>query len=281
MSEPWRLALAAVLALGLHGAVLILIRMDLRQTLPAPLMMERITVSLGGTGASLPTEKKKEREKGKEKIQPVTEDTPERQAAEEAVARETEKVKVPEARSEPEPGPQPGERTEKKVERQKTKSTVITEREEKPESRQTIQPRRTRKRIVSQGREKAVREDLAAGAGPVTFPRQSTAEDATDDQAAPQAALVTVQATPLYRVNPPPRYPRLARRRGLEGTVLLEVLVDRNGRVREVRVQASSGHPILDRAAFKGVRNWRFSPGTIDGQPSDMWIRVPVRFQLR
>jgi len=61
----------------------------------------------------------------------------------------------------------------------------------------------------------------------------------------------------------------------------LLTLVDRNGRVCELRIHTSSGHPILDRAALRGVRNWCFSPGTINGQPSDMRVRVPVRFQLR
>jgi len=42
---------------------------------------------------------------------------------------------------------------------------------------------------------------------------------------------VVIEAVPLYKVNPPPEYPRLARKRGYQGTVVLDVLVDQNGKV--------------------------------------------------
>ena len=61
----------------------------------------------------------------------------------------------------------------------------------------------------------------------------------------------------------------------------LEVLVDRTGRVKELRVQDSSGYPVLDRAAVKAVREWVFEPGMVGDQKVDMWVRVPVRFELR
>ncbi len=95
------------------------------------------------------------------------------------------------------------------------------------------------------------------------------------------AAHIIQQATPLYQVNPPPKYPRLARRRGLEGVVLLETLIDDHGRVKELRIVLSSGHSVLDKAAIKAVRNWRFNAGTIGGRPQEMWVQVPIRFQLQ
>lgn len=100
-------------------------------------------------------------------------------------------------------------------------------------------------------------------------------------QATPAAALVILRATPLYRINPPPKYPRQARRRGLEGVVLLEALIDISGRVADLKLFTSSGHPVLDRAALKTVRRWRFSPGTIGGNWREMWVKVPIRYQLQ
>lgn len=88
------------------------------------------------------------------------------------------------------------------------------------------------------------------------------------------------EAAPLYRVNPPPEYPGIARKRGYQGTVVLEVLVDQNGRVGDLRLFASSGHSILDRSAMASVKGWLFEPGMKWGKKIDMWVRVPVRFEL-
>lgn len=88
------------------------------------------------------------------------------------------------------------------------------------------------------------------------------------------------EARPLYKENPAPRYPRIARRRGYQGTVILEVLVNRNGKVGDVRVFRSSGYSVLDRAATESVKEWVFQPGKRGKQTVDMWVRIPVRFQL-
>lgn len=89
-----------------------------------------------------------------------------------------------------------------------------------------------------------------------------------------------IETTPLYRQNPPPDYPPLARRRGLEGAVQLDVLVNSRGGVNQVRLAATSGHELLDRAAAEAVENWLFAPGKRGEQTIDMWVRVPIRFAL-
>jgi protein TonB len=88
------------------------------------------------------------------------------------------------------------------------------------------------------------------------------------------------EATPLYRRNPVPEYPLVARKRGYQGTVVLEVLVNREGKVRELSLSASSGYSVLDEAALTSVKNWLFDPGTRGGEKVDMWVKVPVRFKL-
>jgi protein TonB len=88
------------------------------------------------------------------------------------------------------------------------------------------------------------------------------------------------RATPLYRRNPPPDYPPLARRRGLEGTVQLDVLINSHGGVNQVRLAETSGHDLLDRAAIAAVENWLFQPGKRGDETIDMWVRVPIRFAL-
>lgn len=87
-------------------------------------------------------------------------------------------------------------------------------------------------------------------------------------------------ATPLYRLNPPPVYPQVARQRRFEGVVLLRVLVLADGMVGELRLEKSSGHVVLDQAALKAVRGWAFAPGRRGGMPAAMEVLVPVRFAL-
>ncbi len=89
-----------------------------------------------------------------------------------------------------------------------------------------------------------------------------------------------VLARPLYRDNPPPAYPALARRRQWQGTVVLEVLVQEDGLVAELSVDQGSGHSVLDQAALAAVRNWRFTPGRRGRLPVAMKVLVPVRFGL-
>jgi protein TonB len=75
-----------------------------------------------------------------------------------------------------------------------------------------------------------------------------------------------------------PHYPRAARLRGSEGTTLLRVHVEPDGRVVAVEVARSAGDLDLDRAAARAVRRWRFEPL---GSPSSLWVLVPVEFHLR
>ncbi|MFO7738035.1 MAG: energy transducer TonB, partial [Desulfatiglandaceae bacterium] len=89
------------------------------------------------------------------------------------------------------------------------------------------------------------------------------------------------EAHPLYLKNPAPDYPRAARRRGYEGTVIFEVLVDTRGRVGALRVLESSGHNILDRAASMSVKDWVFEPGRSGEEKVEMWVKIPVRFEIK
>ena len=95
------------------------------------------------------------------------------------------------------------------------------------------------------------------------------------------SALETIhEARPIYRSNPSPIYPRIARIRGYQGNVLLDVLVNGDGKVDDIKVFKSSGHPVLDRVAKSTVKHWLFEPGRIGERNVDMWVRVPIRFEL-
>lgn len=89
-----------------------------------------------------------------------------------------------------------------------------------------------------------------------------------------------IKAVPRYRENPTPVYPRLAKRRGYQGTVILDVRIDAEGKVEALKINRSSGFPMLDQSAEITVRNWRFVPGRYGDRPIEMWVRVPVKFML-
>lgn len=90
-----------------------------------------------------------------------------------------------------------------------------------------------------------------------------------------------IEARPLYRINPPPKYPAMARRRGYTGQVVLDVLVGQNGNVIDLRLFDSSGYAMLDDAAVASVKNWVFEPGMRGEEKVEMWVRIPIRFELK
>jgi protein TonB len=79
--------------------------------------------------------------------------------------------------------------------------------------------------------------------------------------------------------NASPEYPEDARRRGLEGQVILKVVVSETGEV--VRVDVLRGDEPFVTAAVRTVRSWRYSPALVDGQPAAVFRIVKIPFQLR
>lgn len=83
-----------------------------------------------------------------------------------------------------------------------------------------------------------------------------------------------------YLNNPKPVYPLAARRRGIEGRVLLRVRVSAAGQPMSTDIEDSSGHRILDLAARDAVREWRFVPAHRGDEPVEAFALVPIRFSL-
>lgn len=83
------------------------------------------------------------------------------------------------------------------------------------------------------------------------------------------------------QINPPPLYPRAARRQGIEGKVVLSVAINAAGKVDAVTIASSSGRPILDEAARSGVRRWIFAPARLLGVPISSQMEIPIIFQLK
>ena len=122
-------------------------------------------------------------------------------------------------------------------------------------------------------------------------PRQSAPQTAAPQPVRLNAALQGMESFTLEgRTTPPeaadaarnrrPNYPEASRRRGEQGVVRVELLVDPNGRVVDVRVLESSGFSALDAEAIKAVRDWRFRPAQRGGLPVAGSITTAVHFRL-
>lgn len=83
---------------------------------------------------------------------------------------------------------------------------------------------------------------------------------------------------PRKTVNVPPRYPLHAQLARIEGVVVLDAVIDPTGRVTDVRVTRSV--QALDQAAIEAVRQWRFTPTLLNGEPVSILLTVTVRFTL-
>lgn len=127
-----------------------------------------------------------------------------------------------------------------------------------------------------------------ASAAPVATTYTEAASEpavAVGEQGEPSIAPVASgQPHPVqleYAHAPAPAYPRGALRAGATGTVMLQVLVDVDGRPLEVSVAQGSGLRDLDSAARNQVlRHWRFRPAMVDGQAVRAIGLVPVQFTL-
>lgn len=77
-----------------------------------------------------------------------------------------------------------------------------------------------------------------------------------------------------------PRYPRIAQKRGIEGTVMYEIWLDEQGRQIKQQLISSSGTELLDQSALEAIKQWQFSPRILDGAPVAHRVHIPVRFKL-
>ncbi|MDD3355278.1 TonB family protein [Zoogloea sp.] len=120
---------------------------------------------------------------------------------------------------------------------------------------------------------------VPAGSAATAGPAASGAVSGTPTGAAsPSYSPPSFGASYLH--NPKPAYPLMARRRGLQGTVRLDVKVSAEGIPISVKVRESSGHESLDEAATIAVWHWRFTPAKRGGEAVEGAVIVPVRFNL-
>jgi periplasmic protein TonB len=75
-----------------------------------------------------------------------------------------------------------------------------------------------------------------------------------------------------------PIYPVLARQAGITGVVVLHAIIAKDGSVSQLEI--ISGHPLLAQAALDAVRQWRYQPEVLNGDPVEVDTTITVNFQL-
>jgi TonB family protein len=136
-----------------------------------------------------------------------------------------------------------------------------------------------------------VRGEFVAAAAPVEPPAtQATAADLEAARVLSAALSAPIERTGAIRVggsirepkkirDVKPAYPEMAMAAGVQGIVILEALIEQDGSVGDVRVLRSIA--LLDQAAVEAVRQWRFTPTLLNGQPVEVLMTVTVNFSGR
>lgn len=100
----------------------------------------------------------------------------------------------------------------------------------------------------------------------------------SEDELPRYGDYVYVEELPEAVTKVKPEYPDLARSANVDGTVLVQALVGKDGRVKDAKVVKSIA--MLDAAAVNAVRQWVFKPALSNNKPVAVWVAVPVRFTL-
>ena len=110
---------------------------------------------------------------------------------------------------------------------------------------------------------------VSGARGPWTSQDGQVPEHVSDDGRVAESKLIR---------NIPPEYPPLARQTRIEGTVRLEALIGKDGKVKELKVL--SGHPLLIPSALKAVRQWQYEPPMVKGKRVEAQTVIEVVFAL-
>jgi protein TonB len=120
----------------------------------------------------------------------------------------------------------------------------------------------------------------AAEAPPPEPPKRHSPPEPVARSSKPRTSRTAHVPAPLVLNNPAPAYPELARQKGWEGRTIVRVEVSPAGHATKVSIARGSGFGVLDQAALRAVKKWRFQPRTVGGLPAPGVVEVPVNFSL-
>jgi len=110
-------------------------------------------------------------------------------------------------------------------------------------------------------------------------PRRRAVNAMSDSLARPAIHVGSILSNNKLVRRVEPIYPKPARRMKVEGIVILEALINREGKVDHLRVV--SGHPLLLVAALQAVSQWEYEPHAFRGEIVPIWTTIALNFSLR
>jgi protein TonB len=113
-------------------------------------------------------------------------------------------------------------------------------------------------------------QGLMAGSGPVPPPPKPAVPARIKQGGEVTAASIITQTRPAY--------PPLARQARIQGTVVLHAIIDKQGKVAQLEVV--SGHPLLVQSALDAVKQWRYKPTQLNGDPVEVDTTIQVTFTM-
>jgi len=100
------------------------------------------------------------------------------------------------------------------------------------------------------------------------------------EKTAEKDAFIEVEKMPELVYQPEPEYPVEAAEKGIEGVVGIKAYINKQGKPEKVKISKSSGQDILDQAALKSARDYRFKPAMNDGKAVGAWVEFNISFVL-
>ena len=97
----------------------------------------------------------------------------------------------------------------------------------------------------------------------------------------PRVKFIPYDDPPQPLSNIRPVYPEIAQEAGIEGTVVVQVFIDKKGRVQDTIILKGIPNTGLDEAAISAIRKTRFRPARQRERPVGVWISIPVNFRLK
>ncbi len=265
MNVP-RYVIAGGASLVIHAALLFVAQESKVFAMPAGSQSNTVSINFTPKSTPSPAQQKTitepvEPEPIKETVSQAEPKPVEPKAVEPKQAKPTPKKKA--ITNKPQPKKVEKKVVEKKVEKKPvTQKKVVKKERPEPKSKPTPQPEKLA--------DKKVDRNLAESANQPQQVNQGVSNQ--------EPVLVT---KPSFSSRPtPPNYPRQARRRGVEGVATYEVWLDAEGKQIKQALVNSSGALMLDNAALDAIKQWKFSPHTVNGRAIAHRVQIPVRFRL-
>lgn len=127
----------------------------------------------------------------------------------------------------------------------------------------------------------ATQQEMSQQTAPIDQgPTGGEKEIKIEEDEAPPADYVPYEKAPEAVKSPPPKYPDLATRAGLEGTVWIKIWVDKEGKPRKAVVQKSDAE-IFNQPAVEAAMQWIFTPAMMKNGPVSVWVSIPFKFKLQ